>query len=101
MAAFTAACGLVAQYISGYETILVLCGMYLLVSSLVGVVNALAVDLYPTNIRAMALAVSLMFGRLGALVGSNVVGVIYYSYCGYIFIFFAINHICKCLKIVI
>ncbi|CAG9772484.1 unnamed protein product [Ceutorhynchus assimilis] len=92
-AATTAICGLVAQYISGYQTILILCGIYLLISSLVGVVNALAVDLYPTSIRAMAVAVSLMCGRLGATIGSNVVGIIFYSYCELIFIFFAVNHV--------
>lgn len=85
-----------AQYISGYETILIMCGIYLLISALIGVVNALAVDLYPTNIRAMALAVSLMFGRMGALVGSNLVGIIFYNYCNYIFVFFAVNHFSKC-----
>ncbi|XP_066254429.1 synaptic vesicle glycoprotein 2A-like [Euwallacea similis] len=89
----TACCGLVAQYVYGYETILTLCGVYLLISSMIGVVNAFAVDLYPTSIRAMALAVSLMFGRMGAMIGSNLVGIVYYNYCDYIFIFFAVNHL--------
>ncbi|XP_050303518.1 synaptic vesicle glycoprotein 2C-like [Anthonomus grandis grandis] len=90
---FTAACGLGAQYCSGLEIILILCGIYLLIASMVGVVNALVVDLYPTHIRAMALAVSLMFGRVGAMVGSNLMGVLFYSYCDYVFIFVACNHL--------
>ncbi|XP_030763786.1 synaptic vesicle glycoprotein 2B-like [Sitophilus oryzae] len=89
----TGICGLIAQYISGYMTIQILTGIYLLISSCIGIVNALVVDLYPTNIRAMALAISLMFGRFGAMVGSNVVGNIFYNYCDYMFIMFAINHL--------
>ncbi|XP_060525996.1 synaptic vesicle glycoprotein 2C-like isoform X2 [Cylas formicarius] len=89
----TAACGLTAQYIYGYVTILVLVGIFLLISSCIGIVNAFVVDLYPTNIRAMALAISLMFGRIGAAVGSNLVGIMFYNYCDYLFIMFGINHI--------
>lgn len=91
----TGTCGLIAQYISGYELILIFCGIYLLISALIGVVNALAVDLYPTSVRALAMAVGLMIGRMGAMIGSNIVGVIFYNYCEYIFIFVAINHVSK------
>lgn len=36
------------------------------------VVNLSTVDLFPTALRAMAVCISLMFGRLGGVVGSNI-----------------------------
>uniref|UniRef100_A0A1Y9G865 Major facilitator superfamily (MFS) profile domain-containing protein n=1 Tax=Anopheles albimanus TaxID=7167 RepID=A0A1Y9G865_ANOAL len=47
----------------------------------ISVVNACTVDLFPTNLRAMAVCISLMFGRLGSVVGANIVGVLLDSYC--------------------
>lgn len=58
----------------------------------VGIVNAIVVDLYPTQIRGMALAVSLMCGRFGAMTGSNVVGPILFNFCDYLFYIFAALH---------
>uniref|UniRef100_A0A182RL79 Major facilitator superfamily (MFS) profile domain-containing protein n=1 Tax=Anopheles funestus TaxID=62324 RepID=A0A182RL79_ANOFN len=47
----------------------------------ISVVNACTVDLYPTNLRAMAVCISLMFGRLGSIVGSNLVGFLLDTRC--------------------
>ncbi|XP_050076074.1 synaptic vesicle glycoprotein 2B-like [Anopheles maculipalpis] len=47
----------------------------------ISVVNACAVDLFPTNLRAMAVCISLMFGRLGSIVGSNLVGFLLDTHC--------------------
>uniref|UniRef100_A0A182INB7 Major facilitator superfamily (MFS) profile domain-containing protein n=1 Tax=Anopheles atroparvus TaxID=41427 RepID=A0A182INB7_ANOAO len=47
----------------------------------IGVVNACTVDLFPTNLRAMAVCISLMFGRLGSVVGANIVGVLLDTNC--------------------
>lgn len=49
------------------------------------VVNASTVELYPTNLRAMAVCISLMFGRLGCVVGSNVIGLLLDQFCQYTF----------------
>lgn len=55
-------------------------------------INALVVELYPTNVRGMALSISAMFARLGAMTGSNVAGPLIYSSCDYVFyVFGAIN----------
>ncbi|XP_076258288.1 synaptic vesicle glycoprotein 2A-like [Rhynchophorus ferrugineus] len=97
----TGVSGLVAQYISGYIAVEVFSGIYLLISSCIGMVNALVVDLYPTNIRAMALAISMMFGRCGAMVGSNVVGKIFYNYCNYMFVMFAVNHLILIVSVIL
>ncbi|XP_041780215.1 synaptic vesicle glycoprotein 2B-like [Anopheles merus] len=47
----------------------------------ISVVNACTIDLYPTNLRAMAVCISLMFGRLGSIVGSNLVGFLLDTHC--------------------
>ncbi|KAG4075533.1 hypothetical protein HA402_003358 [Bradysia odoriphaga] len=54
---------------------LLLCGLG------VTVVNAATVDLFPTNLRAMAVCISLMMGRLGSVVGANIVGLLLDNYC--------------------
>lgn len=52
----------------------------------INVVNASTVELYPTNLRAMAVCISMMFGRLGCVVGSNVVGLMLDQFCKYTFL---------------
>jgi VNT family MFS transporter (synaptic vesicle glycoprotein 2) len=44
--------------------------------------NTVTYDLFPTNLRSLAMSISLMFGRLGALVGVNVAGFLLEEYCG-------------------
>lgn len=57
--------------------ILLLCGLS------IPVVNSATVDLYPTNLRAMAVCISLMMGRLGSMVGANLFGVLIQYSCQY------------------
>ncbi|XP_065085913.1 putative transporter SVOPL [Ochlerotatus camptorhynchus] len=45
------------------------------------VVNAIIVDLYPTSLRAMAVCIALMVGRLGSVVGSNMLGILLERHC--------------------
>ncbi|CAG9815294.1 unnamed protein product [Phaedon cochleariae] len=85
--------GICAQFLSGYTYILIALGIFLLVSPTIGIVNAVIVDLYPTEIRGMALAVSLMFGRLGAMAGSNITGPLMYNVCDYMLYIFAAIHV--------
>ncbi|XP_055586739.1 putative transporter SVOPL [Uranotaenia lowii] len=40
----------------------------------VSVVSSITVDFFPTHLRAMAVCISMMFGRLGCVVGANVTG---------------------------
>ncbi|XP_045467528.1 synaptic vesicle glycoprotein 2B-like isoform X2 [Harmonia axyridis] len=85
--------GLLSQYIVGYQLIQSLIGIFIIGGVEVAIVNAIVVDLFPTQVRAMALAMSLMFGRLGAMVGTNIVGPVIYKYCDYLFYMFAADHI--------
>lgn len=61
----------------------------------ISLVNSINVDLYPTQIRGMALAFCLMFGRIGAMAGSNLVGPLLNNLCDYIFYIFTVIHIRK------
>uniref|UniRef100_A0A182XF22 Major facilitator superfamily (MFS) profile domain-containing protein n=1 Tax=Anopheles quadriannulatus TaxID=34691 RepID=A0A182XF22_ANOQN len=71
-----------------FYVILLTCGFC------ISVVNACTVDLFPTNLRAMAVCISLMFGRLGSVVGANIVGFLLDSQCELTFWISGISLIC-------
>lgn len=50
---------------------------------------AVAVNLYPTQYRAMATSFILMCGRLGGVAGSNIVGLLLEESCSLIFYLFS------------
>lgn len=58
-----------------------------------GIINAVVVDIYPTQLRAMALAVSLMCGRFGAVAGSHLMGPILYHICDETFLIMTGVHV--------
>ncbi|XP_055586751.1 synaptic vesicle glycoprotein 2B-like [Uranotaenia lowii] len=47
----------------------------------ISVASSITVDLFPTNLRAMAVGISLMFGRLGSVFGSNITGFLLDDHC--------------------
>lgn len=55
--------------------ILLACGLA------INVVSASTIEIYPTSMRAMAVCISLMCGRLGSVFGSNLVGLLLDSHC--------------------
>ncbi|XP_058456875.1 synaptic vesicle glycoprotein 2B-like [Malaya genurostris] len=58
----------------------------LMLSSFSGcVVNAVIVDSFPTNLRAMAVCTALMFGRLGGVAGANMLGLLLNDHCEWTF----------------
>lgn len=52
------------------------------------IVMAIAVNLYPTNYRAMATAFIMMCGRIGGVTGSSVIGLLLDNNCTLIFYLF-------------
>ncbi|CRK94623.1 CLUMA_CG008123, isoform A [Clunio marinus] len=48
--------------------------------------NTVTYDLFPTNLRSLAMSLSLMFGRLAALIGGNVAGYLLESFCSEMFV---------------
>ncbi|XP_053698215.1 synaptic vesicle glycoprotein 2B-like [Sabethes cyaneus] len=60
--------------------------MILVMSGFSGsVVNAVIVDSFPTNLRAMAVCIALMFGRLGGVLGANMLGLMLDTHCEWTF----------------
>ncbi|XP_065086083.1 synaptic vesicle glycoprotein 2C [Ochlerotatus camptorhynchus] len=81
-------CGVAALWTSDFYLTLLVIVVFLAVGCCGSVLSAISVDLFPTNYRAMALCLILMTGRLGAMIGSNVVGLLLTYNCNMIFILF-------------
>ncbi|XP_075974814.1 putative transporter SVOPL [Anticarsia gemmatalis] len=47
----------------------------------IGPVNAYAVEIFPTHLRGMAVGLSMMVGRTGSIVGTNVAGILLNAAC--------------------
>lgn len=47
----------------------------------IGPINAYAVQMFPTELRGMAVGLGLMFGRMGSVIGTNVAGILISSEC--------------------
>ncbi|KAL5275740.1 hypothetical protein ACFFRR_001531 [Megaselia abdita] len=74
-------CGLVAVNI-GSPMISVYLFIALMVSALPAqIVNSSTISLYPTQLRGMAINIGLMFGRIGAVFGSNYIGSLLLNNC--------------------
>lgn len=52
------------------------------------VVTAVAINLYPTQYRAMATSFIFMCGRIGGVTGSNLIGALLENHCSLIFYLF-------------
>lgn len=46
-----------------------------------GLVATISMEFFPTNINAMGMCFIMMIGRCGAVIGSNFIGVLIFSYC--------------------
>ncbi|XP_058444418.1 synaptic vesicle glycoprotein 2C [Malaya genurostris] len=79
-------CGIGALWTSDFYLTLSMIVVFLAVGCCGSVLSAISVDLFPTNYRAMALCLILMTGRLGAMVGSNLVGFLLTYNCDLIFV---------------
>lgn len=85
----TGIAGICCLFVSGYTSIAVLLCLYLCSGTCVSVINTIVVDLFPTQYRAMAVSLSLMLGRLGAMTGSHAIGYLLEYSCQAAFYIFA------------
>lgn len=74
MLALSGVPGLFLNFVQDYVLLVVMMALFLMAGTCVGIINTVVVDVYPTQYRAMAMAISLMLGRFGAVAGSNVLG---------------------------
>ncbi|XP_053685701.1 synaptic vesicle glycoprotein 2B-like [Sabethes cyaneus] len=81
-------CGISGALIAIVDVPLVSMWLYMIIT-MAGfsgsVINAVIVDSFPTNLRAMAVCIALMFGRLGGLLGANMLGFMLDSHCEWTF----------------
>uniref|UniRef100_A0A1I8P9Y1 Major facilitator superfamily (MFS) profile domain-containing protein n=1 Tax=Stomoxys calcitrans TaxID=35570 RepID=A0A1I8P9Y1_STOCA len=78
---FCSGCGLVAIWTANVSISAILYVIFFVVAIGINILGAITVDLYPTQLRGMAMCVSLMIGRLGSVIGTYIVGVLIANNC--------------------
>ncbi|XP_055912605.1 putative transporter svop-1 [Eupeodes corollae] len=76
---------LLIHWVSSYVLSIVLLTLTMTTGSCGGIVSAISMEYFPTNVNAMAMCLIMMVGRLGAVVGSNFVGLAIFSNCNMLF----------------
>lgn len=82
----TGICGFLIVWISNTTTATYLYVWLLSCGVTVILLNSVTYDLFPTNLRGLAMSVSLMFGRLASLVGGNIAGLLLEKHCSALYI---------------
>ncbi|XP_058458650.1 synaptic vesicle glycoprotein 2A-like [Malaya genurostris] len=72
-----------------YLVLMLFCSFMVFAGVSISLVNGAAVSIFPTNVRAMAVGLSLMMGRLGSVAGTNLIGLIMERNCTMTFVLFA------------
>nr|CAD7607208.1 unnamed protein product [Timema genevievae] len=70
---------------SAGQVLTLACVFLALSSTCISVVSTAAIELFPTHLRAMAMCISLMMGRLGTMVASLMVGLLLELNCASVF----------------
>lgn len=79
---------LMIHWVSSYALSIVLLTLTMTTGTCGGIVSAISIEYFPTNINAMAMCLIMMSGRLGAVVGSNIIGLAIFSNCDMLFYIF-------------
>ncbi|XP_026727163.1 synaptic vesicle glycoprotein 2C-like isoform X2 [Trichoplusia ni] len=79
---FTGISGISAHLVYNQQIGVVLFAVFQMCGACIGLMNAVAVELFPTKYRAMAICLSMMMGRVGSMVGSNLIGLFLEVNCG-------------------
>ncbi|XP_050101703.1 synaptic vesicle glycoprotein 2B [Anopheles aquasalis] len=100
---FSGFSGIVLQFVSNpYVTVALFCFFLVFAGTSISILNGATVSFFPTNVRAMAVCLSLMMGRLGSVFGSNLVGLIMEQNCTLTFFIFASGSIvCAVLTLIL
>ncbi|CAB3235203.1 unnamed protein product [Arctia plantaginis] len=78
----TGCCGIGAHLAYNQQLAVVFFAIFQMCGACIGLMNAVAVELFPTKYRAMAICLSMMMGRVGSMVGSNLIGLFLDINCG-------------------
>ncbi|XP_047531889.1 organic cation/carnitine transporter 7-like isoform X1 [Vanessa atalanta] len=85
----TGMCGVGAPNVYHQQIAVVLFAIFQMCGACIGLMNAVTVELFPTKFRAMAVCLSMMMGRVGSMVGTNLIGLFLETNCGVSFYLFA------------
>ncbi|XP_053605265.1 synaptic vesicle glycoprotein 2C-like isoform X2 [Plodia interpunctella] len=84
----TGLCGIAANFAANTQLAVILFAIFQMSGACIGLMNAVAVELFPTKYRAMAVCLCMMLGRVGSMVGSNLIGIFLQTNCGLSFYIF-------------
>ncbi|XP_073831689.1 uncharacterized protein [Musca autumnalis] len=74
-------CVTLLHWITNFYLIVTLLTFTMSIGNVGGLVSTISMEFFPTNINAMGMCFIMMIGRLGAVLGSNFIGVLLYNYC--------------------
>ncbi|XP_041968037.1 synaptic vesicle glycoprotein 2C-like [Aricia agestis] len=84
----TGLCGIGAHLVYNQQVAIGLFALFQMCGACIGLMNAVSVELFPTKYRAMAVCLSMMMGRVGSMVGSNLIGIFLGTNCSASFYLF-------------
>ncbi|XP_016967732.1 synaptic vesicle glycoprotein 2A [Drosophila biarmipes] len=73
------------HYVDQFALVVIALTVVMAIGNCGGLVSTIAMEFYPTHINAMGMCFIMMVGRLGAVVGSNVLGRLLFASCDPIF----------------
>lgn len=82
-------CSLLLHWFNSIALVLICLTFTVTIANCIGIMSTIALEFYPTNINAMGVSFVMMIGRLGAVVGTNMVGPLLFSYCEILFFTYA------------
>lgn len=92
-------CGILLNFVDNFYLTVIFYVVFMCSAICSSIIMAVAVNLYPTNCRAMATSFIMLFGRLGSANGSSVIGLMLPHHCTMIFYVFGGVFISKCIHI--
>lgn len=89
----TGTAGIITHFMPTFMLISILSGLFIVGGAGVTILNTAVVDLFPTQYRSIAMAVSLMVGRTGAMLASQFIGYLLEYSCNALFFLFGGSYI--------
>ncbi|KAH8387615.1 hypothetical protein KR093_008175, partial [Drosophila rubida] len=77
----TLVCLVLLHYLTQFSLLVIGLTVVMAIGNCGGLVSTIAMEFYPTQINAMGMCFIMMIGRLGAVVGSNVMGRLLFDSC--------------------
>ncbi|XP_030569393.1 synaptic vesicle 2-related protein [Drosophila novamexicana] len=77
----TIVCLALLHWLRNFALVVIALTLAMAIGNCGGLVSTIAMDFYPTQINAMGMCFIMMVGRLGAVVGSNLLGRLMFSSC--------------------